>query len=141
MRKHKTDKIIALLVIILMLISLVIVYAIGGRVAVANNVAKGKHFSELYFFTHHAVIIGASIVAMIVGYKMPYKFLAKFAKKLFWASVVLCLMVTILGRLNAPVVTCDLGACRAFWIPIVSVGFAPVELLKISAALYGAYLI
>lgn len=141
MRKHKTDKIIALLVIILMLMSLVIVYAIGGRVAVANNVAKGKHFSELYFFTHHAVIIGASIVAMIVGYKMPYKFLAKFAKKLFWASVVLCLMVTILGRLNAPIVTCDLGACRAFWVPFISVGFAPVELLKISAALYGAYLI
>lgn len=141
MRKHKTDKIIALLVIILMLISLVIVYAIGGRVAVANNAAKGKHFSDLYFFTHHAVTIGASIVAMIVGYKLPYKYLAKYAKKLFWVSVVLCLMVTILGRLNAPIVTCDLGACRAFWIPVVSAGFAPVELLKISAALYGAYLV
>lgn len=141
MRKHKADKVIALLVIILMLISLVIVYAIGGRVAIANNVARGKHFSDLYFFTHHAVIIGASIVAMIVGYKVPYKFLGKFAKKLFWASVVLCLMVTILGKMNAPIVTCDLGACRAFWIPVVSVGFAPVEVLKISAALYGAYLI
>ena len=65
MRKHKTDKVIALLVIILMLISLVIVYAIGGRVAVANNVAKGKHFSELYFFMHHAVIIGG--VAAMLG--------------------------------------------------------------------------
>jgi cell division protein FtsW len=141
MRKHKTDKIIALLVVILMLISLIIVYAIGGRVAVANNAAKGKHFSELYFFTHHAVIIGASIAAMVIGYKIPYKFLAKIAKKLFWISVVLCLLVTILGRMNAPIVTCDLGACRAFWVPIISVGFAPVELLKISAALYGAYLI
>lgn len=141
MRKHKSDKVIALLVIILMLISLVIVYAIGGRVAIANNVARGKHFSELYFFTHHAVIIGASIVAMIVGYKVPYRILGKFAKKLFWISAALCLMVTILGKMNAPIVTCDLGACRAFWIPIVSVGFAPVEVLKISAALYGAYLI
>lgn len=141
MRKHKTDKIIALLVIILMLTSLVIVYAIGGRVAVANNAAKGKHFSELYFFTHHAVIIGLSIASMIAGYKIPYKFLAKFAKKLFWLSIILCLVVTIGGKLNAPFVTCDLGACRAFYVPIISVGFAPVELLKISTALYGAYLI
>ncbi len=141
MRKHKTDKIIALLVIILMLTSLVIVYAIGGRVAVANNAAKGKHFSELYFFTHHAVIIGLSIASMIAGYKIPYKFLAKIAKKLFWFSIILCLAVTIGGKLNAPFVTCDLGACRAFYVPIISVGFAPVELLKISTALYGAYLI
>lgn len=141
MRKHKTDKIIALLVIFLMLISLVIVYAIGGRVAIANNAAKGKHFSDIYFFSHHAVIIGLSIVTMILGYKIPYRFLAKYAKKLFWVSIVLCLLVTILGRLNAPIVTCDLGACRAFYVPIISVGFAPVELLKISAALYGAYLI
>ena len=141
MRKHKVDKVIALLAIILMLISLVIVYAIGGRVAVSINAATGKHFGEIYFFTHHAVIIGASIAMMIIGYKLPYDFLAKFAKKLFWFSIVLCLMVTILGRMNAPIVTCDLGACRAFYVPIVSVGFAPVELLKISAALYGAYLI
>ncbi len=141
MRKHKVDKVIALLAIILMLISLVIVYAIGGRVAVSINAATGKHFGEIYFFTHHAVIIGASIAMMIIGYKLPYDFLAKFAKKLFWFSIVLCLMVTILGRMNAPIVTCDLGACRAFYVPIISVGFAPVELLKISAALYGAYLI
>lgn len=141
MRKHKTDKIIALLVIILMLVSLVIVYAIGGRVAVANNAAKGKHFSELYFFTHHAAIIGLSIASMIVGYKLPYKFLAKMSKKLFWLSVALCLLVTVAARLNIPIVTCDLGACRAFYVPVISVGFAPVELLKISAALYGAYLI
>lgn len=141
MRKHKTDKIIALLVIILMLVSLVIVYAIGGRVAVANNAAKGKHFSELYFFTHHAAIIGLSIASMIVGYKLPYKFLAKMSKKLFWLSVALCFLVTVAARLNIPIVTCDLGACRAFYVPVISVGFAPVELLKISAALYGAYLI
>ncbi|MCQ2570703.1 MAG: FtsW/RodA/SpoVE family cell cycle protein [Candidatus Saccharibacteria bacterium] len=141
MRKHKADKIIALLVIILMLASLVIVYAIGGRVAIANNAANGKNFSETYFFTHHIAIITASIVAMLIGYKISYKFLAKIAKKLFWFSVILCLMVTIFGRLNAPFVTCDLGACRAFWVPIVNAGFQPVELLKICAALYGAYLI
>ena len=141
MRKHKADRIIALMVIILMLISLVIVYAIGGRVAVANNAAHGKNFSDSYFFTHHAVVIGVSILFMIIGYKLPYQLLAKIAKKLFWLSIVLCLMVTILGRMGAGIVTCDLGACRAFYVPVVSVGFAPVELLKISAALYGAYLI
>ena len=141
MRKHKADKVIALMAIILMMVSLVIVYAIGGRVAIANNAAKGKHFSETYFFSHHAVIISLSIFMMIVGYKLPYKYLEKFAKPLFWLSIVLCLSVTILGRMGAGIVTCDLGACRAFYVPIISIGFAPVELLKISAALYGAYLI
>ena len=141
MRRHRTDKIIALMVIILMLVSLVIVFAIGGRVAVANNAAKGKHFSETYFFTHHAVVVGLSILMMIIGYKLPYRLMAKCAKKLFWLSVILCLLVTVLGRMGVGIVTCDLGACRAFYVPIISIGFAPVELLKISTALYGAYLI
>ncbi len=141
MRRHRTDKIIALMVIILMLVSLVIVFAIGGRVAVANNAAKGKHFSETYFFTHHAVVVGLSILMMIIGYKLPYRLMVKCAKKLFWLSVILCLLVTVLGRMGVGIVTCDLGACRAFYVPIISIGFAPVELLKISAALYGAYLI
>ena len=141
MRRHKTDKIIALMVIILMLISLVIVYAIGGRVAVANNAATGKHYSENYFIAHHAVVIGLSIVSMIIGYKISYRLLEKYAKHLFWISVILCLMVTVFGRMGVGIVTCDLGACRAFYVPGLSIGFAPVELLKISIALYGAYLI
>jgi cell division protein FtsW len=117
------------------------VYAIGGRVAQAENAATGKHYSDTYFFFHHIVSIAMSIVALIVGYKVKYEFIAKYAKKFFWVAAALCLMVTILGRMNVGLVTCDEGACRAFYIPIVSIGFAPVELLKISIAFYGAYLI
>ncbi len=141
MRKHKVDKTIALIVIVLMLISLVIVYAIGGRVATATNAVTGKNFTGAYFLMHHGAVIALSIVAMIIGYKIPYKYLEKYSKALFWISIVLCLFVTIFGRLGVGLVTCDKGACRSFYVPGLSVGFAPVELLKISVALYGAYLI
>ena len=141
MRRHRVDKIIALMVIILMLVGLVIVYAIGGRVAIATNASNGKHFSESYFVIHHIIAIVMSVGAMILGYFLPYKVLAKYSKYVFWGSAALCLLVTIIGRLNVGLVTCDLGACRAFYIPFISIGFAPVELLKIGVALYGAYLL
>ena len=141
MRKHKSDKAIALMVVILMAVSLVIIYAIGGRVAQAENAATGKHYSDTYFFFHHIAAIAMSVAALIAGYKIKYELLAKHAKKMFWVSAALCLMVTILGRMNVGLVTCDEGACRSFYIPIISLGFAPVELMKISIALYGSYLI
>lgn len=141
MRKHKSDKIIALMAIILMLVGLVIVYAIGGRVAIANNAATGKHYSESYFFIHHSVVVLLSIAAIVIGYKVPYQKIAKFSKYMFWISAALCLLVTILAQMNTGMVTCDLGACRAFYIPVISIGFAPVELLKISVGMYAAYLV
>ncbi len=141
MRKHKSDKTIALMVLILMAVSLVIVYAIGGRVAQAENAATGKHYSDTYFFFHHVVAIAMSVAALVIGYKVKYDFLAKYAKSFFWIAAGMCLMVTILGRMNVGLVTCDEGACRSFYIPVVSIGFAPVELLKISIALYSSYLV
>ena len=141
MRKHKTDKVIALMVLFLALISLVIVYAIGGRVAQAENAATGKHYSDTYFFFHHIAVVFLAIVAMVVGNFVSYDFLKKNAKKMFWTAAALCLLVTIFGRLGLGLVTCDEGACRAFYVPVISIGFAPVELLKVSVALYGSYLV
>ena len=46
MRKHRADKAIAIVTIILMLVGLIIVYSIGGRVAQAQNAASGSNFSE-----------------------------------------------------------------------------------------------
>ena len=83
MRKHKSDKTIALMVLILMAVSLVIVYAIGGRVAQAENAATGKHYSDTYFFFHHVVAIAMSVAALVIGYKVKYDFLAKYAKSFF----------------------------------------------------------
>ena len=141
MRKHRADKIIAIVTIILMLVGLIVVYSIGGRVAQAQNAASGSNFSDTYFLIRHAAVVVASIVALFVAYKIPYDFLDKYAKRLFWIAAGLCLLVTLLGKMNVGLVTCDRGACRSFYVPIISIGFAPVEVLKISILLYVSRLI
>ena len=141
MRKHKADRIIALATIILMLIGTIIIYSIGGRVAQAQNAATGKHFSEGYYILRYGAVVVMSLIAMFIASKIPYKWLDKHAKHIFWTGAVLCACVTIFAKLNASFVTCDLGACRAFYIPVISMGFAPVEVLKIGVLLYSAKLI
>ena len=141
MRKHRADKLIAIITIILMLVGLIVVYSIGGRVAQAQNAASGSSFSETYFLIRHAAVVVASIVALFVAYRIPYEKFDKYAKRFFWIAAGLCLLVTLLGRMNVGLVTCDRGACRSFYLPIISVGFAPVELLKISILFYVARLI
>ena len=141
MRKHKADRIIALATIILMLIGTIIIYSIGGRVAQAQNAATGKHFSEGYYIIRYGAVVLMSLVAMFAASRIPYKWLEKHAKHIFWAGAILCACVTIFAKMNASFVTCDLGACRAFYVPFINMGFAPVEVLKIGILLYSAQLI
>ncbi|MBR5419388.1 FtsW/RodA/SpoVE family cell cycle protein [Candidatus Saccharibacteria bacterium] len=142
MRKHRSDRIITLATIILMLIGTIIIYSIGGRVAQAQNVARGKNFSEGYYILRYGAVVAMSLIAMFIAAKIPYKYLSKYAKKVFWGGAILCALVTIFAKMNLTnIVTCDLGACRAFYIPVVSMGFAPVEVLKIGILLYSAQLI
>lgn len=142
MRKHRPDFVIALIVLGLMAASLIIVYAIGPRVAQAMNTQYGANYSDTHFLLRHAVTIFFSIVALIVGYKMKYELLAKFAKKMLIVSIVLCLLVTILGKLGVDaLVLCDKGACRSFRIPVIGMGFMPSELFKVAVLFYMSWLI
>ena len=77
MRKHRADKIIAIVTIILMLVGLIVVFAIGGRVAQAENAASGKNYSDTYFVIRHGAVVVASIVALFAAYKIPYELLDK----------------------------------------------------------------
>lgn len=140
MRKHRPDLSLILFVLGLMAASLIIVYAIGPRVAQAQNTIYGKEYSESYFFVHHAIAVAMSIGALIAGYLLKYEWLGKFAKQFLIVSFVLCLMVTILAKVGADaLVTCDKGACRS--LRIGSFGFMPSELLKIAVSFYMAWLI
>ena len=140
MRKHRPDLALILFVLGLMAASLIIVYAIGSRVAVSQNTLYGKEYSEHYFFIHHAIAVGLSIGALIAGYFLKYEWLGKFSKYFLLASFFLCLLVTIFARLGVDaLVTCDKGACRS--LRIGSFGFMPSELLKIAVSFYMAWLI
>ena len=142
MRKHRPDFTIALIVLGLMTASLIIVYAIGPRVAQAMNTQYGANYSDTHFLIRHAITIVFSVAALIAGYKLKYEFLAKFAKKMLIASIVLCLLVTILGKLGVDaLVLCDKGACRSLRIPGLGMGFMPSELFKVSVLFYMSWLI
>ena len=142
MRKHRPDFAIALIVFGMMAAGLIIVYAIGPRVAQALNSQYGTNYSDTYFLFRHAVSVVASIVALVAGYLLKYDFLAKYAKKFLIASIVLCVLVTILGRLGIDaLVTCDKGACRSLRIPFIGMGFMPSELFKIAILFYVSWLI
>ena len=82
MRKHRPDFVIALIVLGLMAASLIIVYAIGPRVAQALNTQYGTSYSDTYFLVRHAITVVFSIGALVAGYFLKYDFLAKYAKKM-----------------------------------------------------------
>ena len=142
MRKHRADLVILILTVILMAIGLVVIYAIGPRVAQFENSQSGSHFGDFYFFGHHAAVVGFSVAALIAGWLIKHEFVAKFAKKIIIASIVMCVLVWLLGKAGATgIVTCDEGACRAFRIPGLGVGFQPAELFKVAVLFYVPWLI
>ncbi len=142
MRKHRADLVILILTVILMAIGLVVIYAIGPRVAQFENSQNDSHFGDFYFFGHHAMTVGISVAALIIGWLVKHEFLAKFAKKMLIASIIMCVIVWILGKAGATsIVTCDEGACRAFRIPGIGVGFQPAEFFKIAVLFYVPWLI
>jgi len=141
MRKHRPDFAIALLVLALMAISMIVIYAIGPRVAQFENSVSGSHMDEMYFPRHHIVSIGMSIAALLAGYFLSYDFVEKIGKKSLAIGFAMCVMVFILGKLGSSLVTCDLGACRAFRVPGLGFGFQPAELVKIGVLFYVPWLI
>ncbi len=141
MRKHKPDFVIALLVLTLMAISLIVIYAIGPRVAQFENSQNGGSLDEMYFARHHIFSVLMSIGALAAGYLFKHEWVKKFGQKILIAGFVLCFLVIVLGRMGSSLVLCDLGACRAFRVPGLGIGFQPAELVKIGVLLYVSYLV
>ena len=142
MRRHRADLVILILTVILMAIGLVVIFAIGPRVAQFENSQNNSGFGDFYFFGHHVAVVFASVVALVIGWILKHEMVAKFAKKMVVASVILCVLVWIFGKAGATgIVTCDEGACRAFRIPGLGVGFQPAELFKVAVLFYVPWLI
>ena len=80
MRKHKSDRVITILTIVLLIIGLVVIYAVGPMRANFMNAAYGSDLSSNYFFVHQLINVGLSLAAFIVAFKFPYEKLRKFAK-------------------------------------------------------------
>ena len=138
MRKHKSDRIIGALTVILLGVGLIIIYAIGPmRVNVLNS-TYGSNYSENYFFIRQLINVALAATAFVIAFKFPYSKIRKLSKLAIIGGLVLCVMLALLAMVGSGVAKCELGACR--WFQFGSLSFQPAEILKMGLVLYLASL-
>ena len=138
MRKHRVDTVLVVLVVLFLAFGLLMMYAIGPRVALA----EGK--PENTYFVGHVRSIILALLALFAGAILIWrdKFVkfykehkVQIVKALWWGSILLNLY-TAFSFL--PLTHCELGACR--WLNL-GMSFQPSELLKIATLFYVAWLV
>ncbi|MBR2695467.1 FtsW/RodA/SpoVE family cell cycle protein [Candidatus Saccharibacteria bacterium] len=135
MRKHRGDRVIAIMTFVLLMAGLIIIYAIGPMRANFLNAAYGGNISESHFFTRQLVNVLLSIVAFVVAFKVPYEKIRKYGKWVLVLGLVLSAGLWVLAKAGSGLAKCELGACR--WINIGSFGsLQPAEFLKLGLVLY-----
>lgn len=126
MKKQGFDKIFFGIVIVLLVIG-VVMFTSASLGILAKN--EAKFYSVI--FAQFAFGLCGGLVALYIGYKIPYKFWREYSLLIFIASIIVTLLVFVpqLGSLHG-------GARR--WINIFGISFQPVELLKIGFIMYFA---
>lgn len=138
MRKHKSDRLIAIITFVLLSVGLVVIYAIGPQRANFMNSAYGTNYSSNYFFLHQLLSVGLSVAAFIVAFKFPFEKLKTYSKILVFVGLGLCVVLALLALIGSSLAKCELGGCR--WFNFGSVSFQPAEFLKLGLVLYLAQL-
>lgn len=135
-RKHRPDYVIVLCVGLLMLLSLIIMFAIGPQRAQVLNQAYGYDYASSYFIWRQAVYIGLAAVAFIVANFIPLKILTGWAGKLLAIGFAACLLLYVSDLLGLPLAQETLGATRWFNLGVIT--FQPSEILKLGILMYMA---
>ena len=140
MRKHKSDRTIAVLTILLLSIGLMVIYAIGPMRANFMNSAYGLNYDTNYFFIHQLVSVLLAVGAFLVAFKYPYADVRKFSKILMGMGLLASGLLAVLAMVGSGLASCQLGACR--WYNLGALGsFQPAELIKLGLVLYLAQLV
>lgn len=138
MRKHKSDRVIAVLTFVLLAVGLIVIYAIGPQRANFMNSAYGSDYSSNYFFLHQLLSVILSVAAFILAFKFPFEKLKTYSKILVFVGIGLCAALWLLSLIGSSLAKCELGGCR--WFALGSVSFQPAEFLKLGLVLYLAQL-
>ena len=135
MRRHRGDRIIVAMALLLLFAGLIIIYAIGPMRANFLNAAYGGNISENHFFVRQLINVIISIVAFVLAYKIPYEKMRRWGKWILVLGVVLSVGLWLLAKVGSGLAKCELGACR--WINIGSFGsLQPAEFLKLGLLMY-----
>ncbi len=138
MRKHKSDRLIAVITFVLLAVGLLVIFAIGPQRANFMNSAYGSNYSSNYFFLHQLLSVGLSVAAFIIAFKFPFEKLRTYSKALVFIGLGLCLALWLLSLIGSSLAKCELGGCR--WFSFGSISFQPAEFLKLGLVLYLAQL-
>lgn len=141
MRKHKSDRWIAILTFALMAIGLIVIYAIGPQRAnfINATAAPDDQMNTNAFFVNQLRSVLFSIVAFIFAFKFPYEKLRTYSKWIMLAGLVSCVILAASALLSMPLAVCEMGGCR--WINLGVTTFQPAELVKLGLVLYLAQLV
>lgn len=134
MRRHKSDRVIGALTVVLLGIGLIVIYAIGPMRVNVLNATYGSNYSENYFVIRQAINVILSLIVLIIAFKLPYQFMRKFSKVVMFGGLGLSALLAFLAMIGSGLAKCELGACR--WFEIGSLSFQPAEVLKIGLVLY-----
>lgn len=139
MRKHKSDRVIGALTVILLGIGLIVIYAIGPMRANVMNATYGTDYSENYFFLRQLMNVVLALAVFVAAFKVPYQWVRKWGKLILGLGLVACVGLMILSWVHSPLASCELGACR--WIKVGSgMSIQPAEIVKFGLVLYLAEL-
>lgn len=124
MKKGSIDKTFLGIVIALVFVGLVTFTSASLGILAKNEV----EFNNV-LFSQFVLGFAGGLVALYIGYKIPYKFIRKYSLIIFILSILVTLLVFV------PSIGLKLkGASR--WISIMGFSFQPVELLKIGFIVY-----
>lgn len=139
MRKHKSDRIIGVLTVILLGVGLIVIYAIGPMRANVMNATYGTDYSENYFFLRQLLNVVLAMAVFIAAFKLPYAWVRKWGKAVLIAGLLACAALMVLSWMGSSMASCELGACR--WIKVGGgISFQPAEIVKFGLVLYLAEL-
>lgn len=124
MKKGSIDKTFLGIVIALVFVGLVTFTSASLGILAKNEV----EFNNV-LFSQFVLGFAGGLIALYIGYKIPYKFIRKYSLIIFILAILATLLVFVPGiglKLK--------GASR--WISIMGFSFQPVELLKIGFIVY-----
>lgn len=124
MKKGRIDKTFLGIVIALVFAGLITFTSASLGILAKNEV----EFNNV-LFSQFVLGFGGGILALFIGYKIPYKFIRKYSLLIFILSILITLLVFVPG-----IGLKFKGASR--WINVFGFSFQPVELLKIGFIIY-----
>ncbi len=112
----------------MMMFGLLMVYS--ASIALADG-PRYANYGRYYFVIRHGVFIAIGLLAAFAAFSVPMKVWEKLAIPLFFACLILLLVVLIpgIGR--------EVNGARR-WLPLGPVNFQPSELMKLAICLFAA---